>query len=233
MKGRRHSIDRTGPLPRDRTRTRPGLEPLEGRLVLSTTYTVTTLADVATAGQTTLRQAITSADSDGNANPASPDVINFAIIGDIALNSALPAISGALAIEGPGASSLTIGLASTATNLTVATLPVAAGADASLSGLTVVGPNAEAITLGAGASLSAQGVTFQKCGLASNGGNPAAAILDSQGGGTITIQGCAFSGDYGDPITDDGATSLTIANSTFSNGGVIGDAGAVLGVSPK
>jgi len=227
MNGRRRSIEGTGTLARNRTRISPGLESLERRLVLSTTYTVTTLADLPTAGQTTLRQAIAAADADGNTNATSPDVINFAVTGAIALNSVLPAITGALAIEGPGASSLTLGLASTATNVSVATLSVAAGADTSVSGLTITGPDAEAILLGSGSSLAAQGVTFEHFGLAANDMTPPAGILGNQGGGSISVEGCTFTNGFATSIYDIGFKSLTVAGSTFSGNDGPGEGGAI------
>ena len=84
------------------------LEALEGRVVLST-YTVNSLVDTnPPAGVMTLRQAITAANKDHNTNPANPDIINITVDGTIALGSALPALTGSVAIEGPGVNSLTI-----------------------------------------------------------------------------------------------------------------------------
>src|ERR1700722_10858894 len=79
-------------------RARLGLEPLEGRLVLST-YTVNSLLDAnPPIGVTTLRQAITAANNDNNTNANQPDVINIAVDGTIALASALPTLTGSVYI---------------------------------------------------------------------------------------------------------------------------------------
>ena len=95
---------------------------------------------------------------------------------------------------------------------------MAAGADASVSGLTIAGPNAEAILLGAGSNLAAQNVTFQNFGIAGDGIHQPAAIQGSQGGGTISVQGSTFTNGFATAIVDVGFTSLTVADSTFSGG---------------
>src|SRR5689334_20248254 len=67
--------------------------------------TVDSLADPTEAGHTTLRDAITSAEAN-----AGPDTITFAsgLSGTITLGSALPAITDALTISGPGAGLLAV-----------------------------------------------------------------------------------------------------------------------------
>ena len=78
---------------------RAELEALETRVTPST-FTVSTTAD---SGAGSLRQAITDANTAGGSN-----TINFTITGIIQLQSALPAITNNLDIEGPGASSLSM-----------------------------------------------------------------------------------------------------------------------------
>jgi large repetitive protein len=83
---------------------RCAVEALESRTLLSTTLTVTSLAD---SGAGTLRAAITSADSD-----TGQITINFnsGLTGTITLASELPAITGSgdVTIDGPGANLLTV-----------------------------------------------------------------------------------------------------------------------------
>src|SRR5262245_19525124 len=80
---------------------RPLLEALEDRLAPAA-FRVTSLLDDGSAG--TLRSALTLANTDPG-----PDTIDFGVIGTIQLNgSALPAITGDVAITGPGAANLTV-----------------------------------------------------------------------------------------------------------------------------
>src|SRR5262245_4172433 len=81
-------------------RCQPSLEALEDRLV-PTTFTVSRLADDTLAGS--LRWAITQA----NAVPGD-DNINFTVTGTVQLTGALPDLKSNLAIQGPGAGSLTV-----------------------------------------------------------------------------------------------------------------------------
>jgi hypothetical protein len=110
-----------------------GLEPLEGRVVPAT-IPVTSLAD---AGPGTLRAAIEQA----NLDPA-PDTITFdpSVRGTITLTSALPDLSTAITIDGPGPQALTV-----ARPYGPGALPlfriftVPAGAVVTISGLTISG----------------------------------------------------------------------------------------------
>jgi hypothetical protein len=79
------------------------LESLEDRCVLNapTIFTVSALGD---AGAGTLRAAITGA----NASATTNNEIDFTVTGTITLESALPAISNSVDIDGPGSSSLTV-----------------------------------------------------------------------------------------------------------------------------
>ena len=193
-----------------RARRRPMIELLEDRCLLSTTITVNTLSDPATpvAGQTSLRQAITTA----NADPGGGDTINFAsgLTGKIGLTQgALPAISAAMTITGPGAAILTVdGLSASGIFAVTSQLNV------SISGLTLAnGKNDQG-----GAVSNTANLTISNCVItgnsASNGGgisntgtltisnstiesNTAATsgggIWD--GGGQVTMVGCTVAGN--------------------------------------
>jgi CSLREA domain-containing protein len=79
------------------------VEQLEDRRMLAV-FTVNTLDDlVANDGVTSLREAITQANS-----AAGVDTINFSVNGTIDIASQLPTITGAVTITGPGANLLTI-----------------------------------------------------------------------------------------------------------------------------
>jgi CSLREA domain-containing protein len=82
---------------------------------LNADITVTSLGDaIASDGVCTLREAITAANTNATVNEcvhagsAGMDSIQFSVSGTITLTSALPDISGDLALAGPGASNLTI-----------------------------------------------------------------------------------------------------------------------------
>ena len=103
--------------------------------------TVTTLADDPSApisGSTTLRDAITQANTSTN----SQEVINFAsgLQGTIDLTQALPALNNNITLNGPGASNLTVKRDSSATDFPV--LTVDKGATVSVFGLTISGGDA-------------------------------------------------------------------------------------------
>jgi hypothetical protein len=117
---------------RHRASRNPGIEALEGRVVPST-IPVTSLAD---AGAGTLRAAIIQANLD-----ATPDTITFdpSARGTITLVSALPDLSTAIDIEGPGPSVLTVARSSAPTTPEFRIFTVPAGAVVTISGLTISG----------------------------------------------------------------------------------------------
>jgi hypothetical protein len=96
---------------------------------------VITVLNTDDAGAGSLRDAITQADQD-----TAPDTITFAprLTGTIALLSALPDLSRAITIDGPGPSALTVaGPGTTTPVFRIFTVP--AGADVTISGLTIRG----------------------------------------------------------------------------------------------
>lgn len=132
---------RTATIRRARSRRSPGLEPLEPRELLAT-IPVTTLAD---AGDGSLRAAIERA----NLDPG-PDAITFTpdLTGAITLATALPELTSAITLTGPGAALLSITRGSGLDTPEFRILTIAAGADVSLSGVTLSGGRVR--TTGAG-----------------------------------------------------------------------------------
>ena len=173
---------------------RSGVEVLEGRIVLST-IEVTSLAD---SGTGTLRAAILQADQAPDS-----DTINFApgLTGTITLLSALPDLKYTLAIDGPGASELT--LAGSGLNVPV-------GANVSIGGLSV--------TKGGISNAGTMPVT--DCNLSHNA---AGLIYGSTGGGisntgTMTVKNSTVSSnsaDDGGGIFNSG--TMAVANSIISD----------------
>ncbi len=206
-----------------RRRGTPGLELLEGRVVLST-FTVNSLLDAnPPAGQTTLRQAIMAVNSDKNADAQNPDIIKLTVSGTIALESALPAVTGSVEIEGPGAAELTI----KGDSLKDTILTIAAGASVTVSGVTIDGNQHGdgGATVASGASLSMQSDIVQNCESSTSGGG----ILNN--GGSVTISESSFISDYansyGGGIANLGG-ELSISQSTFSvNLANVAEGGAV------
>src|SRR5262249_17764118 len=146
-------------------RFRPRLEVLEDRTVPSqVTLTVSSLADT---GPSTLRAAITTADSGASSNTYA---INFSVTGTITLESALPDLSNSIAIQGPGAASLTVRRDPPSGTFRVFT--VDSGATASISGLTI----ANGRTGSGGGVFNSGTLKVSSCTLSSN-------FAGSSGGG--------------------------------------------------
>ena len=97
---------------------------------------VSSLAD---SGPGTLRAAIAQADQD-----TTPDTITFesGLTGTITLLTALPDLSNAITLDGPGASALTVASSPPTGTSTFRIFTVDSGADVSLSGLTISGGDA-------------------------------------------------------------------------------------------
>jgi hypothetical protein len=201
-----------------------GIEPLEDRVVPS----AITVLNTNDSGPDSLRAAITQADMD-----TTPDTIDFApgVTGTIALLSALPDLSSNIILNGPGAAVLTVARSAASGTPAFRIFTVDAGAQVTISGLTITGGRA-GIGLGSGGGIDNLGtLTVADCTI---GGN--AATVDGRGGGianfgTMTVAGCTIAGNTasgnfstnarGGGIYNDGA--LTVTDSVISeNSGTVG-----------
>jgi uncharacterized repeat protein (TIGR01451 family) len=208
-----------------------GIEELENRLV-PVTFTVNSLADVANLpdGVVTLRSAILAANNDQNQYVNARDVINFSVTGTIALTSALPTINHeVVAIQGPGASSLTI--LDDGQNDTMLTLGTTAWV--SVSGLTLDGSRgygSNGITVNAASTLLVQDAVIRNTrNVAGSGG----AIANLGGYVTVTrtslLQNLALrSGGAIYSTTSGGFGWVVVQDSTFvDNASAQGSGGAL------
>jgi hypothetical protein len=200
------------------------LEPLEGRALLSlTTWTVNSLGDTGTGTGTSgdLRYVITQADQTQGDN-----TINFAVTGQITLNSALPDLSnttGLMDIEGPGASSLTVARSSAAA-ADFRIFTVDANVQAQLVGLTITRGRANAYYGGgidnggtltvADSSVIGNSVLIYSGGFTGGG-------IENESGATLTVTNSIVGynsvpiGGQGGGISNDG--TMTVTNSSIDN----------------
>ena len=199
---------------RHRASRNPGIESLEGRVVPST-IPVTSLAD---AGPSTLRAAITQANLD-----TAQDTITFnpSVRGTIALVSALPDLSTAIDIEGPGPSVLTVARSSAPTTPEFRIFTVPAGAVVTISGLTISGGDLSQFSGGSGGGIFNAGtLTLTDSTLSGN-----TAFIGGRGGGifnagTLTLTDSTLSGNttlidgIGGGFYNTG--TLTLTDSTLS-----------------
>jgi hypothetical protein len=187
------------------------LECLEHRTVLSSvTLTVSSLADT---GSGTLRAAITAADGGAAKNSY---VIDFTpnLTGTITLESALPALSNNISLDGPGASSLTVQRDPNAVS-SFGIFAVTHGT-VGIAGLTIAGGN----TQGNGGGISnGASLTVSNCVLTQN-----SASSGSGGGlynqGSLTVIGCTLtenSAFWGGGIGNDSEASAQVSSSTIEN----------------
>jgi predicted outer membrane repeat protein len=195
------------------TRFRPRLEELEDRWLPSQIgLTVTSLLDDTSPG--TLRSAIQAADKGSQSDKFT---IGFSVSGTIDLQTPLPDLNNSIAIQGPGASSLTI-MRDSAFLFTSPIITVDVGQTASLSGLTIANGNDGGIANHGGT------LTLSGCTISGNSG--VHFFGDSFGGGiwslndfgpsTLTVIGCTISGNsatFGGGIV---ASTLAISDSIIS-----------------
>jgi hypothetical protein len=180
--------------------------------------TVSSLAD---SGPGTLRGVILTADA---GSPSDKFTIGFGVSGTIDLQTPLPDLNNSIAIQGPGASSLTLERA-TGYSFTSAIVTVDAGQTASLSGLTVANGDDGGVWNHEGT------LTVSDCTLSANYGQSTSALANY--GGTTTIVGSTFSGNssgfFGGAVfnTSTGTAVLTITSSTLSGNSSAEGGGAI------
>jgi hypothetical protein len=189
---------------------KPRLEGLEGRTLLSTVpIVVTSLAD---SGTGTLRAAITTADGDSSQDY----IIDFDVKGAIDLTSALPNLTSKIAIQGPGADSLTV---RRATDTPFSIFVILQGREVSISDLTIA--NGQIDDGGGGidnfdGTLTATNCIFDHNSADSKAGGGGGI---ENFGGTATVTNCTFdhnSAAFGGGIENLLGT-LTVTNCTFDH----------------
>jgi CSLREA domain-containing protein len=195
-------------------RFRPRLETLEGRWLPSqVALTVTTLADEVDPRDNvlSLREAILAANAGSQTDKFT---INVAVSGTIDLFTPLPHLDNNIAIQGPGASSLTVERAAGvhfSSPVAVRIITVDAGQTASLSGLTIANGDGGGILNNRGATLTVSG-----CALSgnSNSWNSGGGI---ENGGTLTVSSSTLSGNssFGEGGGIDNYGTLTVSGCTL------------------
>ncbi|WP_406698511.1 choice-of-anchor Q domain-containing protein [Singulisphaera sp. Ch08] len=200
----------------------PDFESLEGRVVLST-FTVTNANND---GVGSLRTAIDLA----NADPAQ-DTIDFAssATGTITLQSALPALSTAILLSGPGSSVLTVARSADPSTPEFRIFDVMAGAEVAISGLTISGGR---VSAPGGGIANAGTLTVTHSTLSGNSADDVGRDIGSGGGianfGTLTVTTSTFSGNSADIIGGGIANlsgTVTVTTSTFSGNSAYGGGG--------
>ncbi len=199
-------------------RLRPNLEALEDRWLPSqVSLTVSSLAD---SGPGTLRAAVLAGDA---GSPSDKFTIGFGVSGTIDLQSPLPDLNNSIAVQGPGAGSLTV-QRDAAFVFTSAIVTVDAAQTASLSGLTIANGDA-------GGILNFGTLTVSNSIASGNSANPA---YGGEGGGalnfgTLTVSGSALtnnSASFGGGIYNFEGT-LTVSGSTLSGNSAVHRGGGI------
>jgi predicted outer membrane repeat protein len=204
-------------------RFRPQLEALEDRWLPSQmSLTVTSPADDGSAG--TLRAAIEAADL---GSPSDKFTISFAVTGTIDLLTPLPDLNNNIAIQGPGAGSLTVEPAAGA-SFASAIVTVDAGQTASLSGLTVANGTAGGIynqgtlTVANSAIVNNQSSAYHVGGDIANFGGTLTVSLSTISGNSATLSGGGIA-NFGGTLTVTGCSIY--GNSAFAGGGIANASG--------
>ena len=188
------------------------------------TIVVTTLLDTGNpSGTTSLRQAITQANSDALGDTITFDPSLFtAGPGTITLGSALPTITAKMVITGPGSAELTLKGGGTANPFSV--LQVATSGSASVSGLTI---SDGASTDGGGISNAGQ-LDLSLCVISGNASTQEGGGIDNTGNMTLTDSTVSGNTSTGDAAGIANTGSLAIYGSTLSGNSASNHGGALL-----
>jgi hypothetical protein len=164
-------------------RFRPGLEPLEERLAL-TTFPVVNLND---AGDGSLRKAIADANARGGA-----DDITFqpGLTGTITLTGGPLAVTDGLTIHGPGAQVLTVSGNHASRIFDIVDSAPGASMAVAIGGLTVKDGQDAGV---GGAIRTVENLTLTQCTLTGNSARDGGALY--VGDGTATLTNCTLSGN--------------------------------------
>jgi hypothetical protein len=141
-----------------------------------------TLSSLADAGPGTLRAAILMADAGSHSDKFT---IGFTVAGTIDVQSPLPDLNNSIAIQGPGAGSLTVQREASVT-FTSPIVTVDASQTASLSGLTIANGNDGGIANHGGT------LTISDCTISGNAAFVGGGLLNE---GALTASGCTISGN--------------------------------------
>jgi hypothetical protein len=220
----------SSPTPATRTTPRPAIAPvrlrletLDDRLVpAQVSLTVNSLAD---AGVGSLRAAILTADAGKHSDKF---MIDIAVSGTIDLQSPLPHLTHAIAVQGPGADRLTVERAAGA-SFDEAIVYVEFGQTAGLSGLTIANGNHGGI-LNDGGTLTVSG-----CTISGNSAYEPGTFFGAGGGifnsGTLTLTRSTLTGNtayVGGGIENEG--TLTVRGSILSGNTAQLDGGGIYNI---
>lgn len=203
-------------------RPRLSLTRLEARDVPATITVDTLIDETSNAATTSLREAITQANTQ-----AGPDDIEFTagLTGTIQLTAALPDLAGDVGIAGPGAAALTVRRDAAANPAAYRIFSVAdAAGTVTISGLTVADG---ASGVGGGIRVAGGTVTISDCVMTGNTSSGNAGAIYNQG--TLTLADCTIIGNTaaysGGGVQSHGTltmTDCTVAGNTaaYNGGGV-------------